>query len=175
MVETVTNHNSTEAQGQKEPVTSPHPVQMKQRRSTQRPMPTRTRGSLQPAPPAQSPHSITALRRRCDEARWSSESSCSSLPCSEDDRKAPVRPFRGRCSSLGGGSPEGRSGRWAVGELLPRTQSSPPQCRAACTRRARVKASTPGLAAAQDTRKSSTMFSQYSTREMPPLCTWRSG
>ena len=71
MVETVTNHNSTEAQGQKEPVTLPHPVQMKQRRSTQRPMPTRTRGSLQPAPPAQSPHSITALRRRCYEARWS--------------------------------------------------------------------------------------------------------
>lgn len=65
MVVTVTNHNSTEAQGQKEPVTSPDPVQMKQRRSAQRPMPTS--GSLQSAPPAQCPHSTTALWRRWDE------------------------------------------------------------------------------------------------------------
>lgn len=69
MVVTVTNHNSTEAQSQKDPLASPDPVQMKQRRSTQRPMPTH--GSLQPAPPALGPHSITALRRSRDEARWS--------------------------------------------------------------------------------------------------------
>ena len=48
MVVTVSNHNSTEAQSQKEPLASPDPVQMKQRRPTQWQMARHT--SLQPAP-----------------------------------------------------------------------------------------------------------------------------
>lgn len=98
------------------------------------------------------------------------ESSCCSLPCSED-RTAQWGPFWADFPPLGKVRVESSPGV----TILP--PARPPQCAGRAdqcpdgTGRALVRASTPGLGAAQDMRKSSTRFSQYITREMPSLCT----
>ena len=125
------------------------------------------------------PSSGSSLHHRSprsrDEARWS-WSSCCSLPCS-DCCTARWGPF-GQISSRGGGfPPEGQGGEQS------RSYYSAP---GAARRSARSAQSCPvsrwdwqspcegqhsWRGAAQDTRKSSTRFSQYITIEMPSLCT----
>lgn len=105
------------------------------------------------------------------------ESSCCSLPCS-DYCTARWGPFGAdfppvEVAPLGKVRVESSPGVTFLHPARPAAVRAPRRA-AQCpdgTGRARVRASTPGLGAAQDTRKSSTRFSQYITREMPSLCT----